>query len=313
MHERALRLIDLIISEALDEIRPSFDPLRGYEYCLRGECEGVGEALEYLYERGYLRKELHDRVASCPNCGSEVFLLRAKCPYCGSLNFSKGIVIEHLSCGYSGLEEEFMSPDGRRICPKCGKELKAPGVDYIRVADIYRCASCKEAFSVPLYSYRCLNCGHEGSTIELVPKEVYKYLVVREAFERDPISRKILDIVRKLADIGYRVEGPRAKVKGRSGAEYDFTIAVWLEGSDEPIAVLDFVRGPIDDERLLSFFAKSLDVMAKERILVTQEKDSLMEAKASRLGIRVFELEDEDLVGKIGEVLLSLHVKGSET
>ena len=303
MHERAFRIIDLIISGALDEIRPIFDPLRGYNYCLMGECEGVEEALEYSHEIGYLKKELHDRVASCPNCGSEVFLLRAKCPYCNSINFSKGIVIEHLSCGYSGPEEEFLSPDGKRICPKCGRELRALGVDYIRVADIYICASCKEVFSVPLYSYKCLKCGYEGSAMELIPKEIYRYLVVKEALDKDPMSRKIFEVIGKLSDIGYRVEGPRAKVKGKSGAEYYFTIAVW-GGSDELIAVFDFVRD-IDDEKLLSFFAKSLDVMAREKILVTQVRDSLLEAKASRLGIRVLELGEEDLIGRIGELLLS--------
>jgi len=308
MHERALRLIDLIINGALDEIRPSLDPLKGYNYSL---MEGLEEALEDLHERGYLKKELHDVVASCPNCGSEIFLLRAKCPYCGSIKFSRGIVVEHLSCGYSGLAEEFMGPGGRQVCPKCGKELKALGVDHIRVADIYSCASCKGVFSVPLYSYKCLKCGHESSTIELIPREIHRYLVVREALDRDPMSGKIFEVIRRVADIGYRVEGPRVKVKGRSGAEYDFTIAVW-EGPDELIAVLDFVRGPVDDEKLLSFFAKSLDVGAREKILVTQVKDSLVEAKASRLGVRVLELEDEGLIGRIGEVLLSSR-KGGES
>ncbi len=159
----ALRLLNLMLTGTLSEIKPKYNPVTGYEYCSELSREGIlscREALaliEKLVEMGVLRKELHDTVASCRNCGSEVFIVRATCPYCGSLNFSKGVVIEHLVCGYIGLEEDFhREGSGKKICPKCRKELKQQGIDFLKAAKIYKCNSCGDFFSAPSLIYRCL-------------------------------------------------------------------------------------------------------------------------------------------------------------
>lgn len=307
--EKALiKLIELILNGSLVEIKPEFDQCKGsYSYChgpLADVCEGLDDALAELHENGYIQREVYDNIASCPSCGSGMFLLKAKCPYCGSVKFSKEVVVEHLSCGYSGLAEEFIGQGGTLVCPKCRRELKDLGVDYVRVAEVYRCNVCKDVFSAPSFSYKCLMCGYEASIQELKPKEVYRYTVVRESLEKDPMVKSILGLISTLTALEYKVKAP-ARVKGRSGIEYDFAMAVWKKDESAPIAVVDLVKDPMSDEKLLSFFAKSIDINAKAKILITYQRDPNLEEKGRKLGINVIDLGNENLVKKIAEIVLS--------
>ncbi|MEM2290784.1 MAG: hypothetical protein QW711_04030 [Candidatus Korarchaeum sp.] len=303
---KALRLVDLVIKGEVDRIAPRYDPALGYEYCsaleeLGIKCDDAMELIRELVEIGVLRKEVHDRVASCSKCGSEVFLVRAKCPYCGSIDFHRSVAIEHLTCSYVGLESEFLDQRGRLSCPKCRRELKGLGIDSLRVADVYRCGECGEVFSVPSLTHECLKCGYENREVELRPKEVYRYVVVPEGIRREDPVLKLHDAIRSKAH-GYEVEGPYAKVRGSSEVELEFSIVIRKPGSE--FTVIEVVED-LDRERLLAVFAKAYGVSARDVIVIHRgEVEEAVRSLASRLGVRLLKLGDFDEVAE--EVLKSL-------
>ncbi len=291
---KALTLLDLILRGLIDQILPSYDPRSGYEYCSSLEelgvtsCDETMGLIRELVGRGVLRRELHDRVASCSKCGSEVFLVRARCPYCGSLRFYRSVVIEHLTCGYVGLEAEFLTPQGI-LCPKCRRGLRGLGVDSIRVADVYRCEECGEVFSVPSATHECLKCGYENREVELKPKDIYRYVLVPESVRREEPILRLCDAIRSKSAGRYDIL-PHAKVRGASGVEFEFDIVVRDPLSGSTLAVIDFVES-LDEERLLASFAKARGVSAGEVIIVHRgEVDGAVSSAASGLGVRLLRL-----------------------
>lgn len=311
---KALTIIDLILKGQVDQIIPRYDSRIGYEYCSGLEelgaipCDEAMELIRELAEMGVLRKEIHDRVASCSKCGSEVFIVRAKCPYCGSLKFHRSVVIEHLTCSYVGLELEFLDQRGRLICPKCRRELRGLGIDSVRVADVYKCEECGEVFSVPSLTYECLKCGYENREVELRPKEVYKYAVVPEGIRREQLVPRLYDVIRSKLH-GYEVEGPYAKVRGSSGVELEFNIVVRRPGEGSPSAVIEVVED-LDQEKLLAIFAKAYEVNARGVMVIYKgEVGEAVRLLASSLEITLLKLGDFDEI--IEELLKLLRREGS--
>lgn len=292
---RASLIIELILRGTIREIIPNFDPRIGYEYCgqLRKfgieECDEVMQMIMELFEIGVLKREIHDRVASCSKCGSEVFIVRARCPYCGSLDFRRGEVIEHIPCGFVGFESEFIASGGRLLCPKCRKELR-PG-DSLRVADLYKCGNCGEVFSIPSYSHQCLNCGYENKEIELKSKEIYRYVVVQECLRGDPLIT-LRDLIREeVADTGCRVLGPIAKLKGASGAEFEFDLVI--DGPDgSHLIALDLLSSP-NSEKLMATFAKAHGTGVRRMVILHEgEVDDLTRDLARKLNLELLKLDD---------------------
>ncbi|MCS7102884.1 MAG: hypothetical protein NZ992_03260, partial [Candidatus Korarchaeum sp.] len=291
---KVFMFLDLVAEGLIDQISPKYDPKSGYEYCSSLEelgisCDEAMEVIEELVEIGLFRKEVYDRVASCSKCGSEVFLVRAKCPYCRSLKFYRSVVIEHLFCGHVGLEAEFLTKQGKFVCPKCRRELKGLGVDSIRVADVQKCEGCGEVFSVPSIMHQCLKCGYENKDIELRPKEVYKYALVPESVKREGPVLKLYDAIRS-RKVGYEVLGPYAKVKGSSGVELEFNMVLRDPYSGSILAVIEVVE-ELDQDKLLALFAKSHEVGARRVIVVHErEVDEKVLSLASGLKVKLLKL-----------------------
>ena len=312
------RLMDLVLSGDLREVAPVFDPAEGFTYCppLRelgiSDCEGLEEVLRELAREGVLKAELHDSIAVCGRCSSHRLVIRPVCPYCGSVNFRRTTVIEHLACGYSGPETDFRTPSGEMVCPKCGKKLRAIGVDYLRTADVYLCSDCGEFFSIPELKFVCVDCGRENSPKDLRIVRVYSYRVVPERIRYLEETSLLNELVIKIRELGLLVEGPGARVRGVSGIEQGFTFVIKSPGEPIPLAVIDVVPAgrQLKEEDLLRFFAKAFDANAKYWILALPGKlDERLRDVAGRYGITLVESSGQDLVGRLIRMLRELASK----
>lgn len=270
------------------------------------------EALEDLVKEGILRAEPYVKLAVCGRCGSHKLIVRSVCPYCGSVKFERTSVIKHSLCGYSGLERDFLTPSGDLVCPKCGKRLKAIGVDYLRTSGLYHCKDCGREFSIPEMRYVCVDCGYENSSRDLKFIDVFRYSVVSEKIQELKESSRLIGVLNRvneeiseLEDLV--LEGPEAVVKGVSGMDQRFTFVLRRKGAQTPLAVIDVVPPgrEVKKEDLIRFFAKAFDANPKMWILVVPRglDDEFKEVVERHYRIRVIEIGD---LGELPEKILEI-------
>jgi Thaumarchaeal output domain 1 len=102
--------------------------------------------------------------------------IKFKCASCGSTNIDKGDAIEHLHCGHIDKYEEFVKGD-KMSCPKCGRELKALGVDYRKTGLFFKCGACCNIMPIPTYNYICGGCGESSTANQLDIKKFFTFVV----------------------------------------------------------------------------------------------------------------------------------------
>jgi ssDNA-binding Zn-finger/Zn-ribbon topoisomerase 1 len=277
--EKASQLVETMLAGKIVLIKPEldFDSELGFSYPVVEKLLGVGmpEAvaiMESLVDKGALVKEFFDRVLRCPHCRSVNLRPASCCPKCGSRNLARGRVLEHVSCRFVGLEDEFVSGDSY-ICPKCGSELHVIGGDYQSLGLMSKCQDCYEIFAQPEIQWRCLKCGVLTSPDSVNEVDVYSYRF-NEArrewleFEVKP-KTQLLEFLKKL---GYEVTED-AVVKGRSGAEHKIDI---LATKDDGIVVHDIaigikvVGGEIGLGEVCDFDDIAYDSGIHDKVLVVQ-------------------------------------------
>ncbi len=294
-----------------DVIEPSFTYDKSVEYPSIQDIDMspdmVESALEDLAKLDILTREVSSNIGLCPVCNTHRLSVHFTCSICGSPSLEKVNVLEHLTCGYIAPEKEFHK-EGQLVCPKCRKTLKALGVDYKRQRNVYKCLECGSLIPIPDRLYSCEN-NHQFREDELIIRNIYRYRV-------NPTSRNIIDqLTLDLRPI--QVEGIRlglyvrspAVVKGKSGVEHEFSIALWknVKYIDSPEAVIDIHLSdkPANEMTVLALYAKMIDVGVKKAILgvlpgLSEEARKLAKA----YGIKVIESEDADtLVEEIRKIL----------
>ena len=132
-----MKVVAAMLSARVAEIKPQLDFATelGFLFPLVEQTAGVRgqqavSVVESLADRGILRKSYFDRLLHCPRCRSINLRPSTHCPKCGSGDIARGRILEHLACGYVGVEEEF-SVKGKYVCPKCKLELRTVGADYL--------------------------------------------------------------------------------------------------------------------------------------------------------------------------------------
>jgi predicted RNA-binding Zn-ribbon protein involved in translation (DUF1610 family) len=203
-------------------------------------------------------------------------MMQLRCPTCGSPKLLRRLVIEHMSCGHIDVNENFVKGD-RLICPKCGKVLRAIGVDYRKPGILYLCSDCRGFFPTPTKSYMC-DGGHAFEEQDLAIIEIIAYKL--NTAKRMLLERELVDFesaLRALADNGWLVEVP-SKIKGKSGLEHEFSCAIWTrEASSKkevPEIVIDVSQNEeaVDTIPVLVLQAKAIDVGPKETVLIAIPK-----------------------------------------
>jgi ssDNA-binding Zn-finger/Zn-ribbon topoisomerase 1 len=276
---KASKLVAAMLAGKFMIIKPELDfsSELGFSYPVVEKLLGVGvtEAvaiLESLVDKGALVKEFFDRVLRCPHCRSVNLRPASCCPKCGSRNLARGRVLEHISCRFVGLEDEFVNKDSY-ICPKCGAELHIVGGDYQSLGLMSKCQDCYEIFAQPEVKWRCLKCGVLTPPDGINEVDVYSYRF-NEArrewleFEVKPKTQFIDYLKRR----GYEVRED-AVVKGRSGAEHKLDI---LATKDDGIVVHDIaigikvVGGEIGLGEVCDFDDVAYDSGIHDKVLVVQ-------------------------------------------
>jgi DNA-directed RNA polymerase subunit RPC12/RpoP len=317
------KILARIRDRSIEVIEPKFTYGEGVEYpLLQGidlSREEVELALEELSGLEIFMREASSNIVLCPTCSSHKLSVQLLCPTCGSYNLEKGSVLEHLLCGYMGFEEDF-SRDGRLICPKCRKPLKALGIDYKRQENVYRCIDCKSLQPLPDRRYVCEN-NHVFEEEEMILKKIYRYKV-------SPTAKNIIEVL-TLDLRPVLIEGikfglyPRhpAIVKGKSGVKHEFSIGFWKDakyiGSPDVAVEIRIHDEEIDEIMVLALYAKMIDVGVKNVILaVSRELNGEARKLAGTYGIKLVESRDlNELIERIKKDLkdIATILKASRT
>jgi hypothetical protein len=305
-NEQAMKLVAGILTDKITFIRPQLDYASelGFVYpaaekILGLKTEKVVPILDSLVDKGILSKNFFERLLRCPQCRSLNLRPTTHCPKCGSGDIVRGRVLEHIVCGYVGLEDEFVAK-GRYMCPKCKVELRTIGSDYQSLGLLRKCRDCDETFNIPVIKWRCLKCSSLTAEDKVIEANIYSYTLNEEKrgwleFELKP-KHQLIEFLRER---GYEVT-ENAAVKGRSGAEHRIDI---LATRDDGIITYNIAIGieVAGDEiglgEIFDFDDKAYDSGIHDKILVVvpglrREAEKF----ASQQRIKVLEVRDLEMV-----------------
>jgi hypothetical protein len=288
------------------DIKPQLDFTTelGFLYPLVEQTAGVKgkeavSIVESLTDRGILRKSYFDRLLHCPRCQSINLRPSTHCPKCGSGDIARGRILEHLACGYVGVEEEFTAR-GKYVCPRCKLELRTVGADYLSRGVLRKCRDCSDIFSAPLVKWRCLKCSSLSTEDEIIEVNVYAYTL--DEGKRNWLEFEIQPKVRFLEFLrhhGYKVT-QNARVKGRSGAEHSVDI---LATRDDGVIMhnvaigVEIAREQIGLDRIMDFDVKAFDSGFHDKVLIIiPQLGEEAQKFASYHGIKVLEPKDLDML-----------------
>jgi hypothetical protein len=299
-----MKLMAAMLGSRVADIKPQFDfsTELGFVYPLveqtaRVKGKETVAILESLTDRGVLGRSFFDRLLRCPRCQSMNLRPSTHCPKCGSGDIARGRILEHLGCGYVGVEEEFTTK-GKYVCPRCKLELRTLGADYLSRGVLRKCRDCSEIFSSPLVKWRCLKCSSLVTEDEIIEVNVYAYTL--DEGKRNWLEFEIQPKVRFiefLINHGYKVT-EKARVKGRSGAEHKIDI---LASRDDGVVMhnvaigIDIAREQIGLDRIMDFDVKAFDSGFHDKVLIIiPELGEEARKFASYHGIKVLEPDDLD-------------------
>jgi hypothetical protein len=300
----AMKVVAAMLGARVADIKPQLDfstelgfvyPIVEQTAMVKGK-EAVA-IVESLTDRGVLRRSFFDRLLRCPRCQSMNLRPSTHCPKCGSGDIARGRILEHVACGYVGVEEEF-TVRGKYVCPKCKLELRTVGTDYMSRGVLRKCRDCSEIFSSPLVKWRCLKCSSLSTEDEIIEVNVYAYTL--DEGKRNWLEFEIqpkVQFVGFLRNHGYKVT-ENARVKGRSGAEHNVDI---LASRDDGVVThniaigIEIAREQIGLDRIMDFDVKAFDSGFHDKVLIIiPELGEEARKFASYHSIKVLEPRDLD-------------------
>jgi transcription elongation factor Elf1 len=305
--------LNKFLSGELEKLDPVYDSKYGYRYpqveTIVGDSATTEEFLNRLYEMGFLKRELYDKLIYCPACNSANVSTRYRCPYCRSFDIKKSSLIEHVSCGYIDTQERF-EKRGKLICPKCGSELTKPDINYRKAGVWCSCNECGKSFDIPVPSHFCRECTEDFTFEGANYRNVYSYSLNEVVMKEAGAHYMLVAPVREfLQSRGFRVESP-GFLKGKSGASHIFDIIASNDGKAKKIIVIDIASSPTEDvvseQSIISMFAKVFDVAPNRAYLIAIPKMSENGRKLADLyKIKLIEAEDQNVAVKTLEATIS--------
>jgi transcription elongation factor Elf1 len=294
--------LNKFLSGELQRLDPVYDPKYGYRYpeveAIIGDPVDTEKFLKYLYEMGFLTRELYDKIIYCPACNSSNISTRYRCPYCKTFDIKKSSLIEHVSCGYIDTEERFRKMD-KLICPKCSLELTKLDVNYRKAGVWCSCNECGKSFDIPIPSHFCRECAKSFMFEDAKYRNVYSYSL-NEAVIKDAGARYMLvsPVKELLQSRGFHVESP-GFLKGKSGASHVFDILASRDDKVKQIIVIDLASSPteeaVSEQSVISMFAKVFDTTPDKAYLIAIPRISENGKKLADLyKINLIEAEDQD-------------------
>jgi hypothetical protein len=262
------------LSGEINKLDPVFDADEGYKYplveAILGNNTKVKSFLTKLSETQILKKELYDKTLYCPQCNSARISIHYNCPHCKSFNVEKSALIEHLPCGFIDTENRFRK--GKKlVCPKCGKELVKPDVDYRKAGIWCTCNSCEKSFDIPIPSHFCRECNKTFTFEDATYRNSYSYYLTEEAKKEASLGWILIAPIQKfLESQDFKVETP-GFLKGKSGASHMFDITAFRKETSEKVTVIDLATSTDDvvsEQPVIAMFAKIYDVAPDDACLI---------------------------------------------
>jgi len=304
--ERAMKLVGAMLEAKIVDIKPQLDfttelgfiyPVVEQAVKVKGK-EAVA-IVESLTDKDILKRSFFDRILHCSRCQSINLRPSTHCPKCSSGDIVRGRILEHLACGYIGVEDEFTAK-GKYTCPRCKLEMRTLGADYQSRGVLRKCRDCGEIFNVPLLKWRCLKCSSLANEDEIDEVNIYAYRLDESKrnwleFELQPKVR-FLEFLRRH---GYEVT-ENARVKGRSGAEHSIDMLATRDDGviTHNVAIgVEIARDKIGLDRILDFDVKAFDSGIHDKVLIIIPVLGEEAAKfASYHRIKVLEPKDLEVV-----------------
>jgi len=205
--------------------------------------------LAALLKGGHLKAEPVDRVYRC-SCGDARLHFRDACEHCQSTDLEVAHVLRH-GCGHSASSANFWRNE-ELVCPSCGVELKAEGVDYQGPTDRIRCRGCGALADQGLTVATCLSCRQTTAAEKLSSTAVLRYSLTndgRAALLAAPGRAPADDAERRAAlrATWKRLNGPSLPGRARTAAslvrftggsgDLDAVLTATLRGSDVAVRV----------------------------------------------------------------------------
>jgi len=275
--ERAMKLVGAMLEAKIVDIKPQLDFTTelGFLYpvveqSVNAKGKEAIAIVESLTDKGILKRSFFDRLLRCSRCQSINLRPSTHCPKCSSGDIVRGRILEHVACGYVGVEDEFASK-GKYTCPRCKLELRTMGADYRSRGVLRKCRDCGEIFNVPLLKWRCLKCSSLASEDEIDEINIYAYSLDETKrnwleFELQP-KVQFLEFLRRH---GYEVT-ENARVTGKSGAEHSIDmLATRNDGVvTHSVAIgVEIARDRIGLDRILDFDVKAFDSGIHDKVLI---------------------------------------------
>ncbi len=192
LDERALREVNLlrfILTRGIAEAVPQRDERSACGYSLPWadallavECGHALLEMNRLTAAGLLLAEVEDVINLCPQCSDFRLNFRQTCPHCGSPRLEQARTIQHYPCAHVAPETAFVH-GGRYLCPKCGKELRAIGVDYAKPGEVVICGHCGEISPEGQLGCLCIKCGAVFPPLQARQFTVHRYRLSRQGEE----------------------------------------------------------------------------------------------------------------------------------
>lgn len=251
---------------------------------------------EHLEKIGIVKGQPSSSVLKCNFCNSHNFCIRPVCTFCSSSKIIRGIAIVHDLCSNIDFDFKYLGSDGRLICEKCNKELKAIGVDYSKTGYYYKCLACKAMFPSVDQQYMCLGCGQISNQDEVHLQQLFSYKVdVEKLSELLNEGKYLFSVVEELDRIGIKSIFSDT-LKGISKIQHTFALVVY-DKDNNPTLVVDTIESDDTSEEtgIFSFIGKCLDIKIPNKILIAipEIKESLRELANSQ-GIIVIDSQTKD-------------------
>ena len=305
---RAQLILGKLLSGEIEKLDPVFDSKHGYMYPLveavMGNAVSAEEFLSHLHEVGILRREVFDKVISCPKCGSSSVSVRYCCPYCKSFNVKKSSLVEHIQCGYIDVEDRFKLKE-QLVCPRCHHALDKPDVNYRKAGVWCACNDCGKNFDIPVTSHFCRECKNIFVFEDAVYRDVYSYTLNQDVMKEAGVGYILVAPLREFfKNLGFSVESP-GFLKGKSGTSHMFDIAAWKGGTTRQVIVIDLATSgeeAVSEQAIIAMFAKVYDVTPDRAVLIaiprmsengrklaSHYKIELVEGKGQKEALRALE------------------------
>jgi len=277
---RAQLVISKFLSSEFERLDPVYDPKYGYSYpiveAIMGDHAEAEVFLNHLYEIGILKRDVFDKMISCPKCNSGSVSMRYCCPYCKSFNVKKSSLVEHIQCGYIDIEDRFKQND-RLVCPRCHNELTKPDFNYRKAGVWCACNECGKNFDIPVPSHFCRDCKNIFTFEDAVYRDVYSYSLNQEVMKEAGVGYILVAPIREFFQShGFTVESP-GFLKGKSGASHMFDIVASKGDIERHVIVIDLATSAEDmvsEQSIIAMFAKVYDVAPEKACLIVIPKMS---------------------------------------